>query len=123
MSKQNGSQNKIIFLGIVIGIIALLHYLTPTEPHTYHKLHIVLRKLYFLPPVMAAAWFGLRGACLTASVVSVLFILHAFLDWPGNYMEQANQVGELAGFWVAGVIPGWLFDRQRSLLVDPCQCQ
>lgn len=118
VSKQNGSQNKIIFLGIVIGIIALLHYLTPTEPHTYHKLHIVLRKLYFLPPVMAAAWFGLRGACLTASVVSVLFILHAFLDWPGNYMEQANQVGELAGFWVAGVIPGWLFDRQRSLLQD-----
>lgn len=118
MSKQNESRKKIIFLAIVIGIIALLHYLTPTEPHTYHKLHIILRKLYFLPPVMAAAWFGLRGACVTAAVVSMLFILHAFLDWPGNYMEQANQVGELAGFWVVGVISGWLFDRQRSLLVD-----
>jgi len=33
-------------------------------------------------------------------------------------MEQANQVGELAGFWVAAVIPGWLFDRQRSLLQE-----
>ena len=113
---QNGCRRKIFFLAGLIGIIALLHYLTPTEPHAYHKLHIVLRKLYFLPPVMAAAWFGLRGACATASVVSLLFILHAFLDWPGNYMEQANQLGELAGFWVAGVIPGWLFDRQRSLL-------
>lgn len=95
-----------------------MHYLTPTEPHSYHKLHIILRKLYFLPPVMAAAWFGLRGACITALGVSVLFILHAFLDWPGNYMEQANQMGELVGFWIAGVIPGWLFDRQRSLLLD-----
>jgi putative nucleotidyltransferase with HDIG domain len=65
---------------------------------------------------MAAAWFGLRGACVTALAVSIVFITHAFLDWPGNYMEQANQVGELAGFWVAGAIPGWLFDRQRSLL-------
>lgn len=118
MSKQNGSRNKIIFLASVIGIIALLHYLTPTEPHAYHKLHIILRKLYFLPPVMAAAWFGLRGACATALAVSLLFIMHAFLDWPGNYMEQANQVGELAGFWVVGVIPGWLFDRQRSLLQE-----
>ncbi|ABQ24295.1 metal dependent phosphohydrolase [Geotalea uraniireducens Rf4] len=118
MSKQNGSRNKIIVLASVIGIIALLHYLTPTEPHAYHKLHIILRKLYFLPPVMAAAWFGLRGACATALAVSLLFIMHAFLDWPGNYMEQANQVGELAGFWVAGVIPGWLFDRQRSLLQE-----
>ncbi|WP_041245190.1 HD-GYP domain-containing protein [Geotalea uraniireducens] len=118
VSKQNGSRNKIIVLASVIGIIALLHYLTPTEPHAYHKLHIILRKLYFLPPVMAAAWFGLRGACATALAVSLLFIMHAFLDWPGNYMEQANQVGELAGFWVAGVIPGWLFDRQRSLLQE-----
>ncbi len=118
MSKQNGSRNKIIFLASVIVLIALLHYLTPTETMYNHKLHIIFRKLYFLPPVMAAAWFGLRGACATALVVSLLFILHAFLDWPGNYMEQANQVGELVGFWVAGVIPGWLFDRQRSLLQE-----
>ena len=116
MDNQNGSRNKIIFLVSAIGIIALLHYLTPTEPHTYHQLHIILRKLYFLPPVMAAAWFGLRGACITALAVSLFFIMHAFLDWPGNYMEQANQVGELVGFWMVGVIPGWLFDRQRSLL-------
>jgi len=99
-------------------VIALAHYATPTEPHFYHKIHIVLRKFYFLPPVIAAAWFGLRGACATAMAVSVLLIAHAFMDWPGNYMEQANQVGELIGFWVAGAIPGWLFDRQRSLLYD-----
>lgn len=112
------TRKKIIILVVLTAIIAFFHYATPTEPHYYHNLHIVLRKLYFLPPVMAAAWFGLRGACITASAVSVLFIMHAFLDWPGNYMEQANQVGELAGFWVAAVIPGWLFDRQRSLLLD-----
>ncbi|MBC7962441.1 MAG: HD domain-containing protein [Steroidobacteraceae bacterium] len=118
MNKKNGSRNKIILLACLIGIIALLHYATPTEPHYYHKIHIVLRKLYFLPPVMAAAWFGLRGAILTTSAVSLLFIMHALLDWPGNYMEQANQLGELAGFWVAGLIPGWLFDRQRSILQE-----
>lgn len=117
MSKQSRSRN-IFILASLIGIIAVLHYLIPTEPHTYHKLHIILRKLYFLPPVLAAAWFGLRGACITAFVVTLLFVLHAFLDWPGNYMEQANQVGELVGFWMVGVIPGWLFDRQRSLLLD-----
>jgi len=118
VSNIHGSRNRIIFLGCVIGIIALLHYLTPTESHEYHKLHIILRKLYFLPPVMAAAWFGLRGAIVTTGIVSLLFLLHALFDWPGNYMEQANQLGELAGFWVAGLIPGWLFDRQRSLLEE-----
>lgn len=115
---ERNAKRKIIVLVLLTGMIALFHYLTPTEPHDYHKIHIVLRKLYFLPPVMAAAWFGLRGACITASAVSLLFILHAFLDWPGNYMEQANQVGELVGFWMAGVIPGWLFDKQRTLLQE-----
>ncbi|TSK07819.1 MAG: HD domain-containing protein [Geobacter sp.] len=109
-------RGKVLVLAVTIGVIGMLHYLTPTEPHSYHKLHIILRKLYFLPPVMAAAWFGMRGACVTAFVVSILFILHAFLDWPGNYMEQANQVGELAGFWGVGVIAGRLFDRQRVLM-------
>ncbi|MDA8227925.1 MAG: HD domain-containing protein [Deltaproteobacteria bacterium] len=118
MSKQNVFKYKIIFLASLIGIVALLHYVTPTEPHYYHTIHIVLRKLYFLPPVIAAAWFGLRGAISTTAVVSILFSAHALLDWPGNYMEQANQMGELVGFWVIGLMPGWLFDRQRSLLQD-----
>jgi putative nucleotidyltransferase with HDIG domain len=118
MSKSGDTRKKVIILVALVGIIALLHYATPTEPHYFHKIHIVLRKLYFLPPVIAAAWFGLRGATITTGAVSVIFMLHAFLDWPGNYMEQANQLGELAGFWMAGLIPGWLFDQQRSLLVD-----
>lgn len=112
------TRNKIILLAATTGTIALLHYLTPTVPHSYHVMHILLRKFYFLPPVMAAAWFGLKGACLTALGVNILFVMHAFLDWPGNYMEQANQVGELVGFWVIGIIAGLLFDRQRTLLLN-----
>lgn len=110
-----GDNAKIAVLVLLVAVVSLFHFLVPTEPHTSHKVHIVLRKLYFLPPVMAGAWFGLRGAVLTTLAVSVAFTLHAFLDWPGNYMEQANQMGELAGFWVVGLVPGWLFDRQRSL--------
>lgn len=118
MTEQNASRNRIILLAGLVGIIAMLHFAIPTEPHYFHKIHIVLRKLYFLPPVIAAAWFGLRGAIITTTVVSILFTLHALLDWPGNYMEQSNQLGELAGFWVIGLIPGWLFDRQRALLQE-----
>jgi putative nucleotidyltransferase with HDIG domain len=116
MVKPSDRQKKFIILATLTAIIALLHYATSTEMPFPHETHILLRKLYFLPPVMAAAWFGLRGACLTALGVSLVFILHDYMNWPADYLEQANRVGELAGFWVAGVVPGWLFDRQRSLL-------
>ncbi len=106
-----------ILIALVL-LVGALHLLIPTEPHTYHKIHIVLRKLYCLPPVLAAVWFGLRGAALTTLAASALFTAHAFLDWPGDYMEQANQVGELASFWVVGLLSGFLFDREKSLLKD-----
>ncbi len=114
----NNKKVKITVLVCLVALVTLFHFLTPTAPHNYHVAHIVLRKLYFLPPVMAAAWFGLRGAVVTTLAVSILFSLHAFFDWPGNYMEQANQLGELASFWVVALVPGYLFDRQRSLLAD-----
>ncbi|ACM20871.1 cyclic diguanylate phosphodiesterase [Geotalea daltonii FRC-32] len=115
---QTSAIIKLIILSVIVLVVTLLHFMTPTEPHIYHQLHIIFRKLYFLPPVMAGAWFGLRGALITTLSISILFSLHAFLDWPGNYMEQANQLGELAGFWVVGLVPGYLFDRQKKLLID-----
>lgn len=119
MSKSlTGKEVKICAIVLVAGIAALAHFIIPTDRHELHMVHIVLRKLYFLPPVMAAVWFGFRGSVYTTLAVSSLFSLHAFLDWPGNYMEQANQVGELASFWVVGLIAGSLFDRERSLLRD-----
>ncbi|MHB0964125.1 MAG: HD-GYP domain-containing protein [Gemmatimonadaceae bacterium] len=105
-----------ILLAALIAGVALLHYGVPTTSHGWHELHIVLRKAYFLPPVLAAVWFGFDGALWTTVAVSVLFAGHAVLDWPGNYMEQANQMGELAGFWVVGLLAGHWFDRQRTLL-------
>ncbi len=118
-SRQTGHASRgrrgIVLAALITGV-ALLHYGVPTTSHGWHQLHIVLRKAYILPPVLAAVWFGFRGALRTTAAISVLFLGHAVLDWPGNYMEQANQMGELAGFWVVGLLAGHWFDRQRSLL-------
>jgi putative nucleotidyltransferase with HDIG domain len=111
-----GDRIDLVILGCLIVLVSLLYFLIPTEHQTLHEIHIVLRKLYFLPPIMAAAIFGLRGALFTTLTISVLFIIHAIFNWPENFIEQANQVGELAGFWFVGLVSGYLFDRQRSLL-------
>lgn len=112
------AKGKLVVLIFLTTAITLLHFLVPTDQHTFHIIHIVLRKLYFLPPVIAAAWYGFRGAVYVTLVISILFSFHAILDWPENYMEQANQGGELVSFWVAGLVAGHLFERERSLLKD-----
>ncbi len=110
------TRGKIIVLILLTMTITFLHFLVPTDRHTFHILHIALRKLYFLPPVIAAAWYGFRGAVYVTLAISILFSFHAILDWPENYMEQANQGGELVSFWAVGLVAGWLFERERSLL-------
>lgn len=119
MNRPDDTRKKAFILAALVGSIALLHYITPTEPHNYHVIHIALRKLYFLPPVVAAAWFGLRGAIVTTAAVSLLFTFHAILDWPGNYMEQANQMGELASFCVVGLVSGTV----NSNFISPMSTQ
>ncbi len=51
---------RIAVLATLVAGIALLHFLIPTTSHGWHELHIVVRKLYFLPPVVAAVWFGFQ---------------------------------------------------------------
>lgn len=118
LTLANSKTRKIAVLTLITVSAAIIHFVIPTNRHDLHMVHIVLRKLYFLPPVMAAVWFGFRGSLYTTLAVSSLFSLHAFLDWPGNYMEQANQAGELASFWIVGLIAGRLFEREQSLLRD-----
>lgn len=118
LTLANRKTRKIAVLILVTSVTAFFHFFIPTERHTAHVIHIILRKLYFLPPVLAAVWFGLRGSVYVTATVSVLFMFHTFFDWPGNYMEQANQAGELVSFWVVGLIAGRLFEREQSLLKD-----
>lgn len=115
------TKEKVAVLVLLTGTITFLHFLVPTDQHTSHIIHIVLRKLYFLPPIIAAAWYGLRGAVYVTLAISIFFSLHAILDWPNNYMEQANQGGELISFWIAGLVAGRLFDRERLLLKELVQ--
>jgi|GEM_PF-1132567 len=103
-------------LGVIVLLtcsVALANFFIPTDRH---NLHIVLRNLYLISPVLAAVWFGFRGSVYAALAVSALFSLHAFLDWPKNHIEQVNQAMELVSFWVLGLIAGSLFEREQSLL-------
>lgn len=113
---MNGRRGRIVALGGLMVAIVVLHYSLPTATHAQHQVHIIARKLYYLPPVIAAAWFGVRGAVRSTFVMSVFFALRALLDWPVGYMERANQLGELVALWVVGFLAARIFSHERSLL-------
>ncbi len=109
-----GSQvvRKIIILTVFV-VVSALHFFTATEGNSVHVWHILFRKLYFLPIVMGAVWFGLTGALATVAGVVLVYFVHMQVNWSFVSWERADQFGELASFVVLGLVAGFLVQIER----------
>lgn len=101
---------------VLIAAVAVGHWITPIGPLWLHAVHVLLRKLFIVPILMSAIWFGLRGAALTTAIVSAFYLPHILLAWSGRIGENINQLGEIATYWIVGCIAGWLVHRERAAL-------
>jgi signal transduction histidine kinase len=99
--------------GIALLIFALAA-LTSVIPVSNISAHNVLHHLNFLPLMIAGILFGLRGALLAsifAAGVNLPLILRQWIVFP---IDGKDQIVEMGIFSVAGLIAGYLSDRERS---------
>jgi signal transduction histidine kinase len=97
----------------IAGLILLLAITTWLTPPRAIELHNILHHLNFLPFMIAGMIFGWRGALwalLFALLVQAPSIVRHWTWWP---MDAQDQLVELSIFGVAGVIAGFLADRER----------
>lgn len=101
------------FLAAVAAVVAvsLAHYLTDPV-HT--TLHVVYQRLYYIPLLFGAGYYGLRGGIALAVVTSVLYLPHIVLQWGHEPLYRANQMAELVMFLVVGATAGLLIDGVRN---------
>jgi signal transduction histidine kinase len=90
--------------------VSVCHYLTPPA---YVHWHMVYQRLYYLPILFGAFWYGLRGGATVALVTSVLYLPHIVLHWGHEPLYRSNQLGEILLFLVIGTVAGLLTDRLR----------
>ncbi|MBZ5639449.1 MAG: DUF4118 domain-containing protein [Acidobacteriia bacterium] len=95
--------------------VTLAHYATDPR-HTL--LHNLYQRLYYIPILLACAWFGLRGGLVAAAGCAVLYAPHIVVHWAHDAAYQMSQALELAMFAVVAVIAGALSDRERALRRD-----
>jgi len=98
-------------LWVPIGVVSAAHYLTG---HELHHLHDIFRRLYYIPIILAAFLFGMRGAVVASVVVSLVYVPHAFTTFV--VMDPAygiEKVLEILLYNVVGVVTGILAERQR----------
>jgi signal transduction histidine kinase len=99
-----------------IAIAALLHYVTSPSLVLWHY---VFQRLYYLPIIYAALYFGWRGGLVAAALAAVSYIPHIFTAWHHMPDYAMNQYAEIIVFFLVGSVTGVLADvgrRQRREL-------
>jgi signal transduction histidine kinase len=90
--------------------VSICHYLTPPA---YAHWHLVYQRLYYLPILFGAFWYGLAGGVWIAVVTSALYLPHIVLHWGHDPLYRSNQLAEILLFGVIGAVAGMLIDRIR----------
>jgi signal transduction histidine kinase len=106
---------RIVVISISILCISLLHYLTPLR---LHYLHDIFQRFYYIPIILAALWFGLRGGLASALLVSILYTPHILFQWGGHVSMEMEKYLEIVLYNIVGSITGLLSQREQERTVE-----
>lgn len=101
----------LVLLGGVAGISAL-HYATPPA---HAVLHGIYQRAYYVPIILAAYWFGLRGGVAAALLSVIAYVPHIHSAWSHNQPYTVSQYAELVVFLSLGVAVGLIASHERRL--------
>jgi len=102
---------KLLVIAILVVGISGLHLFVS---HDFEKGHIIARELYFLPIILSAVWFGLRGGILTSLAITLFYLPYSAIHWSGFTSGDLDRLLEIALFNIVAIAVGILQDRQRA---------
>lgn len=96
-------QRWLLLIILLVVFISFLHYATPTMRWQYH---LVFMQAYFIPIILAAFIFGIRGGLGTAVFVSIVYFPHIMLQWGGLVENNLMRFLQILLFNVVGYLTG-----------------
>jgi signal transduction histidine kinase len=96
---------------ILVIIISVLHYITPTMKWQYH---LVYMQSYFIPILIAAFQFGIRGGLGVAIAVSILYLPHIMLHWGGLVENNLLRFMQVVIYNIIGFLTGLKAQREKE---------
>lgn len=109
-----GPQNVARWTWLLAGVVVVsaLHYVTPPA---HFVLHAIYQRLYYVPVILAAYWFGVRGGLVAAIVCSIAYAPHIHTAWSHNPPYTVSQYAELIVFLSLGLSVGLIASHERRV--------
>jgi len=98
-------------IAVAVMAISILHYVTSLHSVVLHE---VLKRLYYVPIVVAAVMWGVRGGLATSVLSTLLYLPHVVFQWHSWPVLEAEQYGEVLMFNVVASVAGALADRLHA---------
>jgi signal transduction histidine kinase len=101
---------------VLAGVTVLtlgVHYGWLIEPifgHV-HWIHAIHGRFCYIPIVMAASWFGIRGGLYAATVISVLVLPYVFI-FARETRDLAGEIAEITFYYAIAILIGVLVERE-----------
>lgn len=101
----------LVIIFVTVGTIGLLQFLTPLS--RMHWLYI-LQRLYYIPIVVAALYWGRRGGLGIAAMAGVCFLVGTPPIWEVPLVDVMDQCLEVMVFVTVGFVTGISMDWQKK---------
>lgn len=104
-----------ILIGSILFTVAI-HYgwiLDPLFGQT-HWVHALHGRFCYIPIVIGASWFGLRGGLISAAIITIFVVPYIFI----NKLSSHNYSGELVEivfYFAIAILTGAIIDRELLL--------
>ncbi len=95
---------------LLIVAISIAHYTASASAHIPHD---IFRRLYYLPIILAAFTYGLRGGVAAAVTTTLCYLPHALGHISHDPAAPVDKGLELLLYNVVGVVTGLLVERER----------
>ena len=105
------NKKPLIVLVSLIVIISILHYSTDTRTDYSHE---VYKLLYYIPIVLAAFYFGIKGGLITSVCISIIYLPHVIFQWHGTEFEFVHRLLEIIVYNTIAYIVGRLAENERN---------
>ncbi|MFH0777592.1 MAG: ATP-binding protein [Candidatus Eisenbacteria bacterium] len=109
----SGSLWKYVLLAAVITLTVAIHYGVLGHSHADPSImQAVHARLCYIPIVIAAVWFGLKGGLAAASIISILVIPYILIH-ARAHGQHVNEFVEIVFYFAIGSLAGALVERER----------
>lgn len=104
---------KTLKLTTIICLIITLSIVIFVTRHGQYYYQSAYREFYFIPLILAAFWFGLRGALLASCSITLFYLAFIWIFWQGLSAEKVNTFIEIIFLNGMALILGLLREREH----------